>query len=230
MHSSMGEGGHEDGNRVNKSTSSSASSTFGDDAEYDTETRSNLDDFESVSEQKKKGNKSWRGKNDSSKTKLKRKASDEIESEAETARNKSKKSPSQNGYFFDAAQSSQSQMTCKPIQPSSPMSLVNPRLLQPYILPNQQSIPFQFSSTSNSTPSPSSSNTSSCSTHIYPKHIQHNNTLVPNTFFSPNESIHEASARLLFMTIKWCKSLPSFSALPLRDQVIIRLPYLRNIF
>ncbi len=33
------------------------------------------------------------------------------------------------------------------------------------------------------------------------------------------ENIQEISARLLFMSIKWCKSLPSFAALPLRDQV-----------
>lgn len=37
--------------------------------------------------------------------------------------------------------------------------------------------------------------------------------------FNNSESIQEISARLLFMSIKWCKSLPSFAALPLRDQV-----------
>lgn len=37
--------------------------------------------------------------------------------------------------------------------------------------------------------------------------------------FNSSESIQEISARLLFMSIKWCKSLPSFAALPLRDQV-----------
>jgi hypothetical protein len=35
------------------------------------------------------------------------------------------------------------------------------------------------------------------------------------------ENIQEISARLLFMSIKWCKSLPSFAALPLRDQVCV---------
>jgi len=34
-----------------------------------------------------------------------------------------------------------------------------------------------------------------------------------------SESVQEISARLLFISIKWCKSLPSFAALPLRDQV-----------
>lgn len=34
-----------------------------------------------------------------------------------------------------------------------------------------------------------------------------------------SSSISEISARLLFMAIKWCKSMPSFAALPFRDQV-----------
>jgi len=44
----------------------------------------------------------------------------------------------------------------------------------------------------------------------------------PQQQFHPaNETIQEASARLLFMCIKWCKSLPSFASLPLRDQIIL---------
>ncbi|XP_058144430.1 photoreceptor-specific nuclear receptor [Dasypus novemcinctus] len=35
------------------------------------------------------------------------------------------------------------------------------------------------------------------------------------------DSIHEASARLLFMAVKWAKNLPVFSSLPFRDQVIL---------
>uniref|UniRef100_A0A673U5W0 Nuclear receptor subfamily 2 group E member 3 n=1 Tax=Suricata suricatta TaxID=37032 RepID=A0A673U5W0_SURSU len=35
------------------------------------------------------------------------------------------------------------------------------------------------------------------------------------------DSIHETSARLLFMAIKWAKNLPVFSNLPFRDQVIL---------
>ncbi|XP_059514420.1 photoreceptor-specific nuclear receptor isoform X1 [Myotis daubentonii] len=35
------------------------------------------------------------------------------------------------------------------------------------------------------------------------------------------DSIHETSARLLFMAVKWAKSLPVFSNLPFRDQVIL---------
>lgn len=33
------------------------------------------------------------------------------------------------------------------------------------------------------------------------------------------DSIHETSARLLFMAVKWAKNLPVFSDLPFRDQV-----------
>lgn len=36
-----------------------------------------------------------------------------------------------------------------------------------------------------------------------------------------SSSVYEISARLLFMAIKWCKSMPSFAALPLSDQVKI---------
>ncbi|XP_006167357.1 LOW QUALITY PROTEIN: photoreceptor-specific nuclear receptor [Tupaia chinensis] len=35
------------------------------------------------------------------------------------------------------------------------------------------------------------------------------------------DSVHEASARLLFMAVKWAKNLPVFSNLPFRDQVIL---------
>ncbi|XP_037691305.1 photoreceptor-specific nuclear receptor [Choloepus didactylus] len=35
------------------------------------------------------------------------------------------------------------------------------------------------------------------------------------------DSIHEMSARLLFMAVKWAKNLPVFSDLPFRDQVIL---------
>ncbi|KAF6131795.1 nuclear receptor subfamily 2 group E member 3 [Phyllostomus discolor] len=35
------------------------------------------------------------------------------------------------------------------------------------------------------------------------------------------DSVHETSARLLFLAVKWAKSLPVFSKLPFRDQVIL---------
>ena len=34
-----------------------------------------------------------------------------------------------------------------------------------------------------------------------------------------HETIYECSARLLFMAVRWSKSLPSFANLPFRDQV-----------
>jgi len=34
-----------------------------------------------------------------------------------------------------------------------------------------------------------------------------------------HETIYECAARLLFMAVKWSKSLPSFANLPFRDQV-----------
>ena len=36
---------------------------------------------------------------------------------------------------------------------------------------------------------------------------------------SGHEGVYEASARLLFMAVKWSKSLPTFANLPFRDQV-----------
>lgn len=37
---------------------------------------------------------------------------------------------------------------------------------------------------------------------------------------SSSETIYECSARILFMAVKWSKSLPSFANLPFRDQVL----------
>ncbi|XP_068459644.1 photoreceptor-specific nuclear receptor-like [Clinocottus analis] len=44
--------------------------------------------------------------------------------------------------------------------------------------------------------------------------------LSPYTSSCP-ESIYEASARLLFVSVKWAKNLPVFAHLPFRDQVIL---------
>ncbi|PIK61277.1 putative photoreceptor-specific nuclear receptor [Apostichopus japonicus] len=38
---------------------------------------------------------------------------------------------------------------------------------------------------------------------------------------APYDNIYEISARLLFTAVKWSKNLPSFAALPFRDQVIL---------
>ena len=43
--------------------------------------------------------------------------------------------------------------------------------------------------------------------------------LDPLLFPTGVETIYEWSARLLFMSVQWSKSLPSFSTLPYRDQV-----------
>ena len=40
-----------------------------------------------------------------------------------------------------------------------------------------------------------------------------------------HETIYECAARLLFMAVKWSKSLPSFANLPFRDQVTIINPF-----
>ena len=40
------------------------------------------------------------------------------------------------------------------------------------------------------------------------------------TFPAP-DNVYETAARLLFMAVKWAKNLPSFAALPFRDQVVL---------
>ena len=38
---------------------------------------------------------------------------------------------------------------------------------------------------------------------------------------TPTENIFEAAARLLFMSVKWARNIPSFLQLPFRDQAIL---------
>ena len=38
------------------------------------------------------------------------------------------------------------------------------------------------------------------------------------------DNVYETAARLLFMAVKWAKSLPSFAGLPFRDQVNLSVP------
>ena len=47
-------------------------------------------------------------------------------------------------------------------------------------------------------------------------------TGAPTAFlpFATPDNVYETAARLLFMAVKWAKNLPSFAALPFRDQVI----------
>jgi len=45
-----------------------------------------------------------------------------------------------------------------------------------------------------------------------------------------HETIYECAARLLFMAVKWSKSLPSFANLPFRDQVLnMHIVVVRNV-
>ena len=47
--------------------------------------------------------------------------------------------------------------------------------------------------------------------------------------FAP-ESICESAARLLFMNVRWAKSVPAFTSLPARDQVILLEESWRELF
>lgn len=143
-------------------------------------------------------------KNDMTKSKSKRKMlQEETESETDLTRHKTRKT------------SNHSINPEMPQSPSNKQQSVSPnsRHLHNYILPNPpQALPFQY---------PSSSDSATTTTN-YSKLQPSQSNQVTNGFFSTsNEPMQEASARLLFMTIKWCKSLPSFAALPLRDQVRI---------
>ena len=44
------------------------------------------------------------------------------------------------------------------------------------------------------------------------------------------EAICEAAARLLFMSVKWAKTVPAFNALPFRDQVVLLEESWRELF
>jgi hypothetical protein len=46
-----------------------------------------------------------------------------------------------------------------------------------------------------------------------------NLTSILTTNFNSNDSIYEITARILLMSVKWCKSLQSFNTLVYRDQV-----------
>lgn len=47
--------------------------------------------------------------------------------------------------------------------------------------------------------------------------------------FQPQDNVYETAARLLFMAVKWAKSLPSFAGLPFRDQVRTQSNSLMNL-
>lgn len=54
-----------------------------------------------------------------------------------------------------------------------------------------------------------------------PKQQQQTSTATFLATFQPQDNVYETAARLLFMAVKWAKSLPSFAGLPFRDQVIL---------
>lgn len=50
------------------------------------------------------------------------------------------------------------------------------------------------------------------------------------SYFSNPETLCEAAARLLFMSVKWAKSVPAFLSLPFRDQVLLLEEGWRELF
>jgi Tfp pilus assembly protein FimV len=106
---------------------------------------------------------------------------------------------------------------------SPPTSLINQNFL-PYNISSMSSR-VQFSSSSPisaASAASASSNISSFNSSHNHQNLMQSANIFPflQQMHSHSETIQEASARLLFMSIKWCKSLPSFITLPLRDQVM----------
>ncbi|BFZ09550.1 hypothetical protein BsWGS_12589 [Bradybaena similaris] len=62
--------------------------------------------------------------------------------------------------------------------------------------------------------------------HLIPKYPQE---MLPHYPNNP-DAICEAAARLLFMSIKWTKTVPAFVALPFRDQVLLLEESWRELF
>jgi hypothetical protein len=118
--------------------------------------------------------------------------------------------------FLDAYQNTQNRLFNNNLMLSSPSQT-----------PNSS---FNFSSSSSTSSQSSTSSHSSSSLLLTPTtsnsifsnqyNFAFNNMIQENN--SNNNNTQEITARLLFMSIKWCKSLPSFAALPLRDQVYIK--------
>ena len=62
-----------------------------------------------------------------------------------------------------------------------------------------------------------------------PTHVQYPHELLQSYANNP-EAICEAAARLLFMSVKWTKTVPAFSALAFRDQVLLLEESWRELF
>ena len=50
------------------------------------------------------------------------------------------------------------------------------------------------------------------------------------SYFNNPEAICEAAARLLFMSVKWVKSIPAFLSLPSLDQILLLEEGWRELF
>ena len=57
--------------------------------------------------------------------------------------------------------------------------------------------------------------------HPVPKFSQVAITSDSSFMTSPSDNVYETAARLLFMSVKWARSIPSFLQLPFRDQAIL---------
>lgn len=51
------------------------------------------------------------------------------------------------------------------------------------------------------------------------KPIRFQSDLSVSMYYSHPEAVCEAAAKLLFMSVKWARNIPSFMSLPFRDQV-----------
>ena len=47
------------------------------------------------------------------------------------------------------------------------------------------------------------------------------NEILPRDVRSVGSNVYEIAAKLLFMSVKWAKSVPSFLSLPLSDQTVL---------
>ncbi len=62
-----------------------------------------------------------------------------------------------------------------------------------------------------------------------PVSLQYPHELTVSHFNNP-ETICEAAARLLFMSVKWAKNVPAFLSLPFRDQALLLEEGWRELF
>lgn len=61
-------------------------------------------------------------------------------------------------------------------------------------------------------------------------YFQYPHEIMPMYPISSPDAICEVAARLLFMSVKWTKSVPAFVGLPYRDQVLLLEEGWRELF